>query len=235
MKPNQAISTPIVAPERRPMFTREWNISQRFARWLIARNVPPNAISLAGMAGGIVAGLALAATPLPPLLPQALFLLAVAGIVVRGMGNLLDGMVAVGSGKASPFGELFNEIPDRVADIAILVGAGYAAGGNPVLGFIAALAAVFVAYVRAEGKVTGAAQYYCGPMAKPERMVVVLLISLYCGLMPASWQPVVQIGNQHFGLMAFGLAVIVLGGIVTVFRRLKRIAGEVSKSYPVQK
>jgi hypothetical protein len=35
--------------------------------------------------------------------------------------------------------------------------------------------------------------------------------------------------------MAFGLAVIVLGGIVTVFRRLKRIAGEVSKSYPVQK
>jgi hypothetical protein len=46
---------------------------------------------------------------------------------------------------------------------------------------------------------------------------------------------VVQIGNQHFGLMAFGLAVIVLGGAVTVFRRLQRIAGEVSKSYPVQK
>jgi phosphatidylglycerophosphate synthase len=216
------------------MFTRDWNISQQFARWLIARNVPPNAISLAGMAGGIAAGLALAATHLLPL-PQTVFLLAVAGIVVRGMGNLLDGMVAVGSGKASPFGELFNEIPDRVADIAILVGAGYAAGGSPALGFSAALAAVFVAYVRAEGKVTGAAQHYCGPMAKPERMVVVLLISLYCGLTPASWQPVVQIGNQHFGLMAFGLAVIVLGGIVTVFRRLKRIAGEVSKSYPVKK
>jgi phosphatidylglycerophosphate synthase len=234
MKQHQAISTPFVAPERRPMFTRDWNISQQFARWLIARNVPPNSISLAGMAGGIAAGLALAATPLLPW-PRTMFLLAVAGIVVRGIGNLLDGMVAVNSGKASPFGELFNEIPDRVADIAILVGAGYATGGNPVLGFIAALVAVFVAYVRAEGKVTGAAQHYCGPMAKPARMVVVLLISLYCGLTPASWQPAVQIGNQHFGLMAFGLAVIVLGGIVTVFRRLRRIAGEVSKSYPVQK
>ena len=86
------------------------------------------------MAGGILAGLALAATQLLPL-PQVMFLLAVAGIVVRGMGNLLDGMVAVGSGKASPFGELFNEIPDRVSDIAILIGAGYAAGGNPTLGF----------------------------------------------------------------------------------------------------
>ena len=234
MKQNQAISTPFVAPERRPMFTRDWNISQQFARWLIARNVPPNSISLAGMAGGIAAGLALAATHLLPL-PQAMFLLAVAGIVARGIGNLLDGMVAVNSGKASPFGELFNEIPDRVADIAILVGAGYAAGGNPALGFSAALVAVFVAYIRAEGKVTGAAQHYCGPMAKPARMVVVLLISLYCGLTPASWQPVMRIGNQHLGLMSFGLAVIVLGGIVTVFRRLRRIAGEVSKSYPVQK
>jgi phosphatidylglycerophosphate synthase len=233
MKQTQAISTS-VAPERRPMFARDWNLLQQSARWLIARGVPPNNISLAGMAGGIAAGLALAATPLLPW-PRILFLLAVAAIVVRALGNLLDGMVAVGSGKASPFGELFNEIPDRVSDMAILIGAGYAAGGNPVLGFVAALTAVFVAYVRAEGKVTGAAQHYCGPMAKPERMWVIVFTASYCALTPAGWQPAVQIGNQHFGLMSFGLAVIVLGGIVTVIRRLKRIAGEVSKSYPIQK
>ncbi|HEV2435153.1 MAG TPA: CDP-alcohol phosphatidyltransferase family protein [Verrucomicrobiae bacterium] len=234
MKTKQNIPMPLVAMERRPVFTRDWNISQQFAHWLIARNVPPNAISLAGMAGGIVAGLALAATHLPPW-TQVLFLLAAAAVVVRGMGNLLDGMVAVGTGKASPFGELFNEIPDRVADIAILIGAGYAAGGTPALGFIAALVAVFVAYVRAEGKVTGAKQHYCGPMAKPGRMVVVLLISLYCGLTPTSWQPAVQIENQSFGLMALGLVVIVFGGIITAFRRLQRIAGEVSRSYPLKK
>ena len=233
MKQTQVISTS-VAPERRPMFARDWNILQQSARWLIARGVPPNSISLAGMAGGIAAGLALAATQLLPW-SRALFLLGVAAIVVRALGNLLDGMVAVGSGKASPFGELFNEIPDRVSDMAILIGAGYAAGGNPGLGFVAALTAVFVAYVRAEGKVTGAAQHYCGPMAKPERMAVVVLISLFCALTPTGWQPAVQIGNQHFGLMAFGLAVIALGGIVTVFRRLRRIAGEVSKTYPIQK
>jgi phosphatidylglycerophosphate synthase len=232
MKQTQVISTSI-APERRPMFARDWNILQQSARWLIARSVPPNAISVAGMVGGIAAGLALAASPLLPW-PRPMFLLAVAAIVVRALGNLLDGMVAVGSGKASPFGELFNEIPDRLSDMAILIGAGYAVGGNPTLGFVAALTAVFVAYIRAEGKVTGAAQHYCGPMAKPERMWVIVLAASYCALAPAGWQPVVQMGNQHFGLMAFGLAVIVLGGIITVFRRLQRIAGEVSKSYPVQ-
>jgi len=222
-----------VAPERRPMFTREWNISKQVTHWLAAREVPPNLISLVGMAGGVAAGMALAASHLPAL-SRTMFLLAIAGIVLRGMGNLLDGMVAVESGKASPFGELFNEIPDRVADMAILIGAGYAMGGNPVLGYLAALTAVFVAYIRAEGKVTGAAQHYCGPMAKPERMVVVLLVALYCGLTPTDWQPSIHLGSQHYGLMAFGLATIVVGGIVTVFRRLRRIASEVSKSYPVK-
>lgn len=79
-------------------------------------------------------------------------------------------------------GELFNEVPDRVSDIAILIGAGYAAGGNATLGLLAALVAVLVAYVRAEGTVVGASQQYCGPMAKPERMVIILLAALHCGL-----------------------------------------------------
>ena len=98
----------VAVPERRPMFTRDWNISQRIAGWLVAKNVSPNLISILGMAGAIVSGVSLAATRYSSW-PRALFLLAVAGIIVRGMGNLLDGMVAVASGRASPYGELFNE------------------------------------------------------------------------------------------------------------------------------
>jgi phosphatidylglycerophosphate synthase len=227
-------TTPIVSvPERRPMFTRDWNISKQLTRWLVAKRVSPNMISLAGMAGGIVAGLALAATTRPGLATM-MYLVGVAGIIVRGMGNLLDGMVAVESGKASPLGELFNEVPDRVSDIAILMGAGYATGGNATLGLLAALVAVLVAYVRAEGKVVGASQQYCGPMAKPERMVIILLAALYCGLTPAAWQPALNIGIHSFGLMAIGLASIVAGGILTAIRRLYRVAQEASTSYPLK-
>ena len=53
MKTVQAVSTLLATPERRPMFTRNWNVSQQFARWLIARNVPPNAISLAFCSSGV--------------------------------------------------------------------------------------------------------------------------------------------------------------------------------------
>ena len=48
------------------------------------------------------------------------------------LANLLDGMVAMGRGVASPVGELFNEVADRVSDTAILLGLGWAAG-NPAL------------------------------------------------------------------------------------------------------
>ncbi len=230
---NQNTTTAVVVPERRPMFTRDWNISKQLTRWLVAGKVSPNAISLVGMAGGIATGLALAATTLPGL-ASAMYLIAAAGIIVRALGNLLDGMVAVESRTASPLGELFNEVPDRVSEIAILIGAGCAVGGNATLGLLAALVAVLVAYVRAEGKVVGASQHYCGPMAKPERMLVIFLIALYCGLTPARWQPAMQIGHQQFGLMSIGLAIIVAGGILTAIRRLKRIAKEASTSYPLK-
>ncbi len=85
---------------------------------------------------------------------------------------MLDGMVAVQSIAPSAVGELFNEIPDRISDFATLVGLGYASGGMPALGWLAAWLAALTAYIRAQGKVSGAAQYYQGPMAKPQRMAL---------------------------------------------------------------
>src|SRR5262245_4679428 len=36
--------------------------------------------------------------------------------------NMLDGMVALAANKASPRGEIVNELPDRVSDVLIFVG-----------------------------------------------------------------------------------------------------------------
>ena len=93
-----------------------------------------------------------------------LFWLLAAGLVqLRLLCNLIDGMVAIESGKGSPLGELYNEIPDRLSDAATLVGLGFAAGSVPWLGFLAAILAVFVAYVRAAVKIAGGAAGLLGP------------------------------------------------------------------------
>jgi len=123
------------------------------------------------MVVGVLGGFTLAFTPLHDSRSHRIhFLIAIACIQLRLLCNLLDGMVAILSKRASRTGELYNEIPDRISDAATLIGAGYALGGSPVLGFVAACCAIFVAYIRAMGKIATGHQEFCGPMAKPHRM-----------------------------------------------------------------
>ena len=81
-------------------------------------------------------------------------------------------MVAVVSGRASKVGELYNEVPDRVSDAAVFIGTEFAWRGNVALGYIATILAIFTVYVRAAGKIAGAPNEFCGPMAKQHRMLV---------------------------------------------------------------
>jgi phosphatidylglycerophosphate synthase len=214
--------------DRRPLASRSWRWSQVVAHWLARRGVAPNAISVTGMVCGVAAGAALAATAYAPAYARV-FWLAAAGLVqLRLLANLLDGMVAVESGRASAVGELYNEVPDRVSDAATFIGLGYAAAGQVELGYAAACVALFTAYVRAVGKVAGAPQDYCGPMAKQQRMFVVTVVGLPCGLLPAAWQPV--LGTEPvLGLPAAGLVLIVGGGLITAVRRLLHSAQALRK------
>ena len=206
--------------ERRPIASREKAISKRLAARLAATGISPNTISTAGMIAGMASGVAFA---LSPHAPMAWVLAGAVLMQLRLLANMLDGMVAVATGRASPLGELFNEVPDRIADTAIFIGAGFAAGGDPVAGFLAAVAALFTAYVRAEGKVAGAHQEFCGPMAKPERMFLLTAAALFAALAPASWQPELS-SPLRGGTLAVALWVIALGSLLTAMRRLLRIA-----------
>jgi phosphatidylglycerophosphate synthase len=212
--------------DRRPIAARNLKVFQHLAGWLARRGVSPNGISVAGMVAGVAAGLALAGTAHLEGLLERLAWLAGAGLIqLRLLANMLDGMVAVESGRVSPVGEVYNEVPDRVSDAATLIGAGYAAGGDVVLGYGAACVALFTAYVRAMGKGAGAPQEFCGPMAKQQRMFVVTVLAVYCGLSPTDWQPA-------WGVMAAGLALIIVTGLATAVRRLWRIAGHLRKGIP---
>jgi phosphatidylglycerophosphate synthase len=207
--------------DRRPIATRNRKWAQAATAWLAAQNVSPNAISIAGMCACIVAGIALGVTSVADY--RILWLIAALGAQLRLTANMLDGMVALASGRASKVGELYNEIPDRVSDAAVFIGAGFAWGGNIALGYIATILAVFTAYVRAAGKIAGAPNEFCGPMAKQHRMLVITMIAVYSAVTPPSWQTI-TFNDSQIGLMTLGLAVIIAGCVITVIRRLCRIA-----------
>lgn len=211
--------------ERRPIAARQWKLSQSIASALASSGASPNGISVAGAVFGIIGGLAMAGTALWPAWGWLLWLIAAAMMQLRLQCNLYDGMVAIATGRASPVGELYNDVPDRISDSAFFIGAGYAAGGHLALGYAAALAAMFTAYVRAVGKAGGAKQEFCGPMAKQHRMALLTVVAVYCALAPQSWQPTWDFLSQKgCGIPAIALAVITLGSLVTAVRRLLRIA-----------
>ena len=160
---------------------------------------------------------------------RLLFFLAAIFIQARLLANLLDGMVAVGSGKASRLGEIYNEVPDRISDLMIFFGAGFAAGGSPTLGFVAAVLSVFVAYLRVFGNSIGVQGLYLGPMAKPHRMAALTGMCLYIALVPANWFGGLGSAPQ-FGTVSIVLALIIVGCILTAVRRLAKIATEVRGS-----
>ncbi|MHC4515551.1 MAG: CDP-alcohol phosphatidyltransferase family protein [Planctomycetota bacterium] len=208
--------------ERRPIASRELAVSKRVADWMAGAGWTPNAISVGGMVAAVLAGAAFWLTAVVPGFARLWFLLGAVLVQVRLLANMFDGMVAVESGQASPVGELYNEVPDRVSDTAILVGLGYAAGGSPAIGLAAAVAAVFTAYVRAQAAVAGAPQDFCGPMAKPQRMFVITLVAVWCGVTPAAWQPVTDGG---YGMPAACALLVLAGSAVTAARRLARSGG----------
>ena len=205
--------------ERRPIAAREAGASRALAAWLVRRQASPDGISLAGMAAAVAAGLAFAAAPATPV-PRALWLAGALLVQVRLLANMLDGMVAIGRNVASPLGELFNEVPDRVSDTAVLFGLGWAAG-QPALGLAAALAAMATAYVRAVGRASGAASDFRGPMAKQHRMALVTATALWCALAPASWSAPVP------GATLWLIAVLAL---VTAWRRLAGTAAALRRA-----
>lgn len=202
------------ADARRPVAARTSGFAQRLTRALLKTPVTPNQISVASIAFAALGSAALVHAPADPLL----YLGAIAGIQLRLLCNLLDGMVAVEGGKGDPTGEIYNDLPDRLADPILLAAAGYATH-LPLgieLGWLAAIGALLTAYVRVLGRSINAGTYFIGPMAKQHRMALLTVACVLSGV--TAWY-----GAAGWPIYV-ALVVIVAGCAWTAVRRLRRIA-----------
>jgi phosphatidylglycerophosphate synthase len=208
---------------RRPLKVRDTAFARRAAQRLARAKVGPDAISATSLAFAALGGALLLTTgPVEQGAPRAVaFLLA--GICIQGrlICNLLDGMVAVEHGRGGPSGPIWNELPDRIADVLLLAGAGYgvqSAGilGGAAIGWIAAVLAVLTAYVRELGRGLGQPADFSGPMAKPQRMAV---LTAACAI--SAFEP---LWRGHGQVLLCGLLVIAAGALITVVRRTRNLA-----------
>ena len=210
--------------DRRPLKTRSRPSARALASVLARSAVKPNHVSLAGIAFALLAAAALVGTPHATTALQALLLVgAAAAIQLRLLCNLVDGLIAVENGLRTATGELYNDVPDRFADVVIIAAAGYAIGwglGVP-LGWAAAASALLTAYVRVLGGALGTPQHFFGPMAKPHRMAVITAACLLS---------LVEVAASDFQgrVLAAALGVVLIGSLATFARRLQLIAVELN-------
>ena len=201
---------------RRPLKSRSTRWAQSLSRSLSRLGLTADAISIVGVIAALAGALALYEASRWPWL----YLAAVAGVQLRLLCNLLDGLVAIEGGKKSPVGPLYNEVPDRIEDSILLIAAGFASGWL-ALGLAAALAAALTAYIRALGGSLGFNQDFAGPMAKQHRMA-----TLTVGILAAfivEFIPGFSLKDGRL-ILALCLLLIIAGALVTMVRRIARIA-----------
>ena len=231
---------PSPPPARRELRTRSAGWPDAIARTLASARITPNQVSIASLVFAAIAGWAFWRAGRYPMRAGDMFIfmgdrvrrwrtysawwlvLGAAGVQLRLLCNMLDGLLTIDGGHRSKTGELFKEIPDRIADALILAGAGYAlgrTGWGPALGWSAAVLAVLTAYIRMLGGSLGFVQDFSGPMAKQHRMFVLTMGALVAameiairGRMTALW---------------IAMVIIVGGTAFTAALRIARIAQQV--------
>jgi phosphatidylglycerophosphate synthase len=197
---------------RRPI-GESFRATARFATELCVRlNIHPDTVSYASVVAAAGAAFCFWKSGHQPWL----LFLAPLLCYLRLWFNMLDGMVALASGKASWRGEILNDLPDRVSDVLIFAGVAHSGWMNPLIGYWAAIFALLTAYVGMLGQAVGVQREFSGLMSKPWRMV-----ALHIGAWAALARPSLTI--ERFTILDVTCLLIVAGCLQTIAVRLKRI------------
>jgi phosphatidylglycerophosphate synthase len=198
------------AEARRPLASRATRWATVLSTAAVRSGLSADGISLLSLAFTAAGAAGLLLLPAPWNL-----LACAAGVQLRLLCNLLDGMVAIEGGRKSKVGVIYNEVPDRIADSVFLVALGYAIG-TPWVGWLAALAAAITAYIRVLGGTFGLQQDFRGPLAKQHRMAV-MTAGLVLGAGEFIWT------GGRYALTAAAW-IIAFGAILTCATRIHAIA-----------
>jgi phosphatidylglycerophosphate synthase len=136
--------------------------------------VSPDAVTLAAIPVGALAG---AAILLSPQLPALLLLVPIAA-GLRLLCNLLDGALARRTGRVHPRGELYNELGDRSADVLMLAPVAVVPGAIGQLVWIGVVLALLASFASVATRAAGGPRTYRGVLSKPGRMALLSIFAV---------------------------------------------------------
>jgi CDP-diacylglycerol---glycerol-3-phosphate 3-phosphatidyltransferase len=182
-----------------------------FTRWLAARGVTANQVTVFAAVLSVATGAIILAWPTS----RSVLLLVPIVLFVRMALNAIDGMLAREFGMKSQLGAVLNELGDVISDAGLYLPLAAVPGVRAslltvvvVLGIVSEMAGVVALQVGAERR-------YDGPFGKSDRAFAfgVIATLLACGMEPRRWLDVL-------------LVIMVVLAAVTIVRRSRRALAE---------
>ena len=156
--------------------TRFQTILRPLVRFLAARGVTANQVTLVAAVVSVALGLFLSLAPYPHW-----FLLVPIWFLLRMGLNAIDGMLAREHGQKSLLGAYLNEISDIISDAALYLPFALI----EQTGMLPALAVIFLStlteFAGVLGQAVGASRRYDGPLGKSDRALVFGALACWIG------------------------------------------------------
>lgn len=138
----------------------------------------PNALTLSAMMLGLLAGVVLAGVFE---LGENSVPLALVLIILSGLMDMLDGLVARATQRTSRVGAFLDSTCDRVVDAAVLIGLGVGGYVGWVPVSLALALSMLTSYVKSRAETLGADLSGVGVLERPERiLLIVAILFAYC-------------------------------------------------------
>ncbi len=134
-------------------------------------------------------------------------------ILLSGLLDAFDGILARKTGMVTRFGGFFDSVADRYSD-AVVLGAIIVSGlCDPLWGMAALIGSLMVSYARARAEAAGVAMIAVGFAERAERLILLVAVTLGA--------------YYRIELLGYGIIVLALIANLTVVQRVAHFMGEV--------
>ena len=191
----------------------------RLHRWFapMARRCPlsPNAVSVVALAINVVAA---------ALLYERFFLVAIAFIIVGGLADAFDGIVARVQEKASRYGDFLDHFLDRVSDTLLATGWLFGNRVRPEIAVAVIIGVLLNGYIGTQIEATWRQRSY-DSIGRGEFVLALIVYPIVSFiLVDNGWEALTLGGLTTAEWMSMLLIVFAILGIIQRFRLAKRLA-----------
>lgn len=164
-----------------------YKIINPFVEFLIRSKVTPNAITTIGLVINVIATVVLIIGAEYGERGDHRYIGIAGGIILfAGLFDMIDGRLARMGNMSSNFGALYDSVLDRYSELIMFLGICYYLISHDyfmssVFGFIAMIGSIMVSYTRARAEALGA-DCSVGWMQRPERILLISISAILCGL-----------------------------------------------------